>query len=44
VSQYKNVDTITYTAAGYPTQIITNQYNASNQLNSTSTDFFEYNK
>ena|SRR6218665_114559 len=44
VSQYKNVNTITYTAAGYPTQIITNQYNASNQLNSTSTDFFEYNK
>jgi len=44
VSKYKNVNTITYSAAGYPTQIITNQYNASNQLNSTSTDFFEYNK
>jgi len=44
VSKYKNVNTITYSAAGYPTQIITNQYNESNQLNSTSTNFFEYNK
>ena len=44
VSKYKNVNTITYSAAGYPTQIITNQYDASNQLNSTSTDFYEYNK
>ena len=44
VSKYKNVNSITYSAAGYPTQIITNQYNESNQLNSTSTDFFEYNK
>jgi len=44
ISKYKNVNTITYSTAGYPTQIITNQYNANNQLNSTNTDFYEYNK
>lgn len=43
-TKYKNVSAITYSVAGYPTQIITNQYDKNNQIVSTYTDFFEYNK
>lgn len=43
-SKYRVVNDITYSANNYPTQIISKQYGNNNELNSTNTDFFEYNK
>lgn len=44
VSKYKNVNTITYSSAGYPTQIMTKQYDGNNQLNDSYSISYEYNK
>ena len=44
VSKYKNVNTITYSSAGYPIQIATKQYNANNQLSDSYTITYDYNR
>lgn len=44
VSKYSVVNTVNYSTSNYPVQIVSKQYNASNQLNSTETNSFEFNK
>lgn len=44
ISKYKNVNTVTYSAAGYPKQIATKQYNANNQVNDSYSISYDYNK
>lgn len=44
VSKYKNVNTITYSKSGYPTQIMTKQFNGNNQQTDSYSISYEYNK
>lgn len=44
ISKYKNVNTMTYSAAGYPKQIATKQYNANNQVNDSYVISYDYSK
>lgn len=44
VNKYKNVNTITYSTAGYPTQIMTKQFSENNQQTDSYSISYEYNK